>query len=176
MKSMFSMGFFSNDVFSGRDAFLGASAADGNAYLSALNAALAQYQQVITWASQYPSWQSILGSEASNFQDLYAMAQKELPKAQSQQSLLSADPTTFDPSSADKATADAFISDANTMLEIITRHPIPMGTVPISNPGTPPGGPLPGTPAAAASSLQTPLLIAGGFLVAAVAIVLLRPS
>ena len=61
-------------------------------------------------------------------------------------------------------------------------NPAPAGTVPIAiPPGTTPGklpGPLPGTPAAAAatSSLQTPLLIAGGFLVAAVAIVLLRPS
>ncbi len=167
MKSMFSMGFFSNDVFQGRDGlFLGASAADGNAYLSALAAAFAQYQQATSWMAANPNWKAILGSEASYFQDLSSAAQQDSVQATSMRTLLQGDPTAFDPSSPAKGISDAFISEANSMLEIISRHPV---SVPGAAPGAAPA-------ASTTSSLQTPLLIAGGFLVAAVAIVLLRPS
>src|SRR5574340_1022443 len=116
MKSMFSMGFFSNEVFGSRSVPRMGQAAtpdmsiDASAYLSMLNDAFAKYQAAKTWQAARPTWQQILGADASDFQNLMAAAAQDSVAAANIQSAIS---NTFSGdisvTPADKRTAEDFI-------------------------------------------------------------------
>src|SRR5260221_14607751 len=121
MKSMFTMGFFSNDVFQPRAPYLGQVTLDLAAYLGSINDAFNKLTQVNAWMQANPNYVQLLGGQASNFQNLYNRAQGDASTATNIQGFLQG----YDPSAAqvpisqaDKDTTDAFISEANQLLGI----------------------------------------------------------
>ncbi len=195
MKSLFSMGFFTNDVFrSAGGLSLGQVSLDLPTYLASVNDAMTRYQQVVAWVTAHPNYAQLLGGQAQYFQTLYASASGgDHVVASNVQAVLAAaqaDPAQGNPSisSDDKNTTDAFISEVTQMQGIITSAPgqtvsaSPGATLPglISSlfPGQKP--PVPGTvpvPAApAAPSYTTPLLIGGGILAVGLLVMLARGS
>ena len=184
MKSLFSMGFFSNDVFrSAPGPYLGQANVDLQGYLASVNDAMNKYQQVVSWVNSHPNYQQLLGGQASYFQTLYQQSSgSDYNSATSVQQLLqsvASDPTqtTATVGSDDKNATDAFISEVQQMLGIIGSAAAPGTPVP-GSPAAPtlPGaisqllpGQKPATPAIVpiappASSISTPLIVGGAIL------------
>src|SRR6266849_3047569 len=138
MKSMFSMGFFSNDMFHSTRPFLGQVTMDINSYLPTIADAQNKLNQVNAWMQSHPNYAQLLGGQASYFQSLYGQAQSDASAATNVQSILSSsDPSTGSApiAQSDKDTTDAFISEVNQMLGIIQSAP---AAAPAPVPGAPP--------------------------------------
>lgn len=181
MKSMFSMGFFSNDMFHSAGPYLGQVTMDVNDYLSSIGDAQNKLNQVNSWVQSHPNYAQLLGGQASYFQDLYNRSQSDASVVTNvQMALSSADPTTGHAgiTQGDKDTTDAFISEVNQMLGIIQSAPATPTPGTPAAPGVPPSGlpglinsflpkpaAKPGTPVPVpASGISTPLLVGGGIL------------
>ncbi len=193
MKSLFSMGFFTNDVFrpsvEAMGQSLGQVTVDLPSYLASLNDAMTRYQQVTAWATAHPDYVQLLGGQGQYFQTLLSSASgRDYSVASNVKAILAAaqaDPAQPNPTitSDDKNTTDAFISEVSQMQGIIASAPA-QGTIPglISSllPGqkapTPGTVPVPAAAAPAAPSYTTPLLIGGGILAVGLLVMLVRGS
>lgn len=192
MKSIFSMGFFSNEVFHSGRPYLGQVTLDLNSYLSSLNNAISQFGSVNAWVAANPNYQGQLGMNAQNFANYYSQAQADSVTAGNVQATLQgSDPSQpqVQISQDDKNTTDAFISEVGSLVGMI-QNAVPAGSPSAVSPANPAGGLqtpaqaasnpsgipglvnslLPGAKPAvkpvvpAAPAISTPLLVGGGIL------------
>jgi hypothetical protein len=194
MKSLFTMGFFTNDVFRAADGpSLGQVSLDLPTYLASLNDAMARYRQVTAWATANPNYVQQLGGQGQYFQTLLSSASgRDFAVASNVQAVLQAaqaDPSQGNPTitNDDKNTTDAFISEVSQMQGIIASAPgqgvqpaTPGATLPglISSllPGQKPATPatVPAPAAPAAPSYKVPLYVGGGILALGLLVLLAR--
>ena len=197
MKSMFSMGFFSNDVFraGGGRPYLGQVTLDLNSYLASLNDAVNKMGQINSWVQAHPNYNQLLGTQASNFQNYWNLASNDSITAMNVQATLQgADPSQAQVpiSQSDKDTTDAFISEVGQLIGMINTAGTGGGTPvtalpgsPAANPSVPnlisqllptskPGAPAlkPGVPPPA--PISTPLLVGGGILAVGLIVLLVK--
>lgn len=124
MKSMFSMGFFSNDVFrpAGGGAYLGQVTLDLSSYLASVTDAIGKFGQINSWIQANPNYNQLLGTQATNFQNYMNLANNDsITAGNVQATLQGADPSQPQApiTQDDKNVTDAFISEVGQMIGMI---------------------------------------------------------
>lgn len=178
MRTIFSMGFASKDLFGAMNPFMGQaegplSVVDRNGLLQILGAAADKYAVVSAWIDSHPNKAADLGADFQNFQNFLANAGTfSQPAAAVMQRIASDDSANWVVSSTEWNASSNWATTVDQLYDIISRHSAitPAGTPSGVNPGGA-GVPLPSgaigpKTAAAASSGPSPLVIGGAALAA----------
>lgn len=171
MRTIFSMGFASKDLFGAMNPFMGQdegpmSVADRNGLLQVLGAAADKYAAVSAWIDSHPNKAADLGADFQNFQNALSNAGVfSQPAAAVLQRIASNEPTNWVVPASDWNASSNWATTVDQLYDIVSRHSAitPAGSPAGTRPGgtgvpLPPGAIGPRVPVAASSG-PSPLAI-----------------
>lgn len=165
MKTMFTMGFASHDLFGIMNPYMGQaeppmSTDDRNKMLNDLGAAGDKFAAINAWIQAHPNQQADLGSDYQAFRNALDNSSSFSAAAASVSQRLNSDqPANWSISATDYNAASNWVLFVNQVYDIISRHgAAPAGGIPGARPGMP-GYVAPGAVGAAGGSAMSPLAI-----------------